>query len=167
MLFGCHEQSQRHKILSHVKTPRNIARLPGGIFWREPWPGELRWFQDHTHVAGFAVRPSHVVLNPYVNLKPRALRSVLLNESVRIFLWRNRNYSPLQILTPWQRKKFQYYGAARYQSETILARIVAKDPSSGIPSAAQKMAAHRVAKALGVHGIIRLGSCRSWLKGIA
>lgn len=118
---------------------RTLARLPGGARWRTAYPSENAWFAENLVVAGFAIRAAELVLNPYLRRQPRQRRSVLLNEAVRIYLWRKP--APRIWLTLQQRRRFTGYGQLRDQGDTVLARLVARDPSAGTPSAQQKKVA--------------------------
>jgi hypothetical protein len=128
------------------RRPRTLRRLPGRVFWRQPWDDEAVWFATHPEVAGFASTGGEVVLNPSLRLSPRQLRSVLLNETVRVILRRRRFICPTFSLSPWQRLRFANYGTKRDQRHTIIARLIAGDPSAGVPSAVQKRLASVVVR---------------------
>lgn len=129
-------------------APRTLARLPGGALWRSTYPSEAEWFAHHLSVAGFATRQGEVVLNPYLARRPKQRRSVLLNEATRVYLWRRK--SPRIWLNPEQKTRFASYGRIIDQVHTVIARLVAADPSAGRPSAAQRRAACQVSRALGL-----------------
>ncbi len=128
--------------------PRTFARLPGGALWRSPYPSEAEWFARHLVVAGFATRRGEVVLNPYLVRRPKQRSSVLLNEAIRVYLWRRRG--PRILLNPEQRRRFEGYGRPTDCSDTVIARLVARDSSAGKPSAHQRWLARIVGARLGV-----------------
>ena len=128
--------------------PRTLARLPGGALWRSPYPSEAEWFARHLIVAGFATRQGEVVLNPHLVRRPKQRRSVLLNEATRVYLWRRR--CPRIWLNPEQRRRFEGYGRPTDCSDTVIARLIARDPSAGKSNASQRWLSRIVGARLGV-----------------
>ena len=128
--------------------PQTLRRLPGGALWRQPWAGEAAWFHANPDVAGFAADDGSVVLNPYLRLSPRQLRSVLLNEATRIVLRCRRRASPAFFLNLWQRARFADYGTEIDRGHTVVARLVARDPSAGVPTAAQSRLVRRIRRSM-------------------
>ena len=128
------------------KRPRNLGLLPGGAIWRKPWAEEAAWFAANPQVSGFVAEDNRVVLNENTQLRPRQLRTVLVNEAVRAYLRRRGCFLPMTFLTPFQRRRFAAYGRPVYCAHTVIARIVAGDPSGGCPTTQQRRLARTLRK---------------------
>jgi len=142
-------------MLHHAKRhqSRTLAKLPGGAFWRQPWPAEVTWLRQNINISGYADISGSVVVNPFFMGKPSALSAVLLNEAVRVFIWRRRRLAPMLALTPIQRRNFGKYGKKRDQIDTVLARLVTADPSAGVPNLSQRRVVIVLNKALKLYAI--------------
>jgi len=135
------------------RQPRTLAKLPGGAFWRQPWPAEVTWLRQNINISGYADISGSVVVNPFFMGKPSALSAVLLNEAVRVFIWRRRRLAPMLALTPIQRRNFEKYGKKRDQIDTVLARLVTADLSAGSPNCSQRRVVAILNKALKIYAI--------------
>lgn len=100
---------------------------------RRPFPAELEWFSRENTIAGYSAEDDQVVLNPYADLSRAQFASVLHNEAIRIFM-RKLSLRPDIDLHHDQIAKFagtpyeHNFDALR---ETIIARIISRDPSAG------------------------------------
>ncbi len=94
---------------------------------RPPYQSELDYFLSNPNVAGMATEDNRVIFNPTLPEKSR--ESVFMNELARIAL-RNRMQVPEFSLTPRQDERFRDYGKPEDIRSTILARILAGDPSA-------------------------------------
>lgn len=128
--------------------PSKLAYLPGGAIWTKPYYEENNWFASNRNVSGFSTEDGRVVLNPFVYLWPNEITSVLINESVRVFLTRNPIVIPSFSITQWQKHAFCDYGCSKNIRHTIIARLVANDPSAGRPDQFQKKIAYSLSKKL-------------------
>jgi hypothetical protein len=100
---------------------------------RKPFPSELKWFSREMTVAGYCAEDEQVVLNPYVDLSRPQLACVLRNEAVRIFM-RKLSLRPDIDLHHDQIAAFAgtpYEHDIDALRETIIARVVSRDPSAG------------------------------------
>lgn len=100
---------------------------------RKPFPAELIWFSREMTVAGYCTEDEQIVLNPYLNLSRPQLASVLRNEAVRIFM-RKLCLRPDIDLHHDQIAAFTgtpYEHDIDALRETIIARVVSRDPSAG------------------------------------
>ena len=92
-----------------------------------------------------------MVLNPQIRMRRRQLRAVLVNEAVRLLLARRPDACPTFFLTLEQQWRFRAYGGGSAdRSRTVMARLVARDPSAGRPSTAQRRLARLIAARLGL-----------------
>ena len=112
---------------------------------RTPNTRELKFFTENPMVGGMVVEDSAVVINPFKQWKPEERNSVLTNESMRLFM-RHHNVKPKFKLTEEQTNFFRnnrtntgsdYIDNPSELRETIIARILAGDPSSGVATREQ------------------------------
>lgn len=129
-----------------MADPREALR--GAYPLRRPYPSEEQFFAGRPEVAGYAAEDRAVVLNPYSGLGPDAKRSVWTNEAARHHMAQGGLRSLFDFpLTDSQRQFFKptEYGmnpqAARH---TVVARIIAGDPSAGPYTPEQQAAAESV-----------------------
>lgn len=119
---------------------RLSSRLPFGVPLREKlFDTEDSFFRKNPHVAGMAAEDDHVILNPYSSLSGEERDSVAVNEAARVHMRKNK-IAPTFGVTDQQRKSFSgtaYENDEHSMKETIAARIYAKDPSAGEPTAEQ------------------------------
>lgn len=123
---------------------------------------ELKFFQDNPMVGGMADFDSGtVVINPFRQWKPEERNSILTNESMRLFM-RHNNVKPAFKLTEEQTNLFRnnrtnngsdYIDNPSELQETIIARILSGDPSSGEPTQEQLNIAEDIIRLLGERGI--------------
>ena len=127
---------------------------------RTPNTGELKFFTDNPMVGGMVVEDS-VVINPFKQWKPEERNSILTNESMRLFM-RHNNIKPEFNVTEEQTNFFRnnrtntgsnYIDNPSELRETIIARIIAGDPSSGTPTKDQIDIAENIINLLKEKGI--------------
>jgi hypothetical protein len=109
---------------------------------RPLYSGEESYFKANPNVAGMATEDNYVVLNPYSNLSPQQQSSVKANEAARLYM---RQFgTPDVSLTNEQQANLAgttYANAPKEaQQATILARVLSKDKSGGIPTMEQSEA---------------------------
>jgi hypothetical protein len=112
---------------------------PLRFFVRRPSPDELTWFKVNPDIAGYASEDNYVVLNPFSKLTITESASIVINEGVRLMM-RAFKLAPHFQITATQRKRFSntiYESNSISLCETILARIIAGDPSSENPTELQ------------------------------
>ncbi len=104
-----------------------------------PTKTEQEFFRNRPDIAGMArADNSGVVLSPFFKGSAAARQSVITNESARIFM-RTRGVRPDFDLTEEQAERFESYSPdLQDKRETVAARILAGDPSSGTPTKSQK-----------------------------
>jgi hypothetical protein len=113
---------------------------------RTPNTGELKFFTENPMVGGMAdFNSGTVVINPFKQWKPEERNSILTNESMRLFM-RHHNVKPKFKLTEEQTNLFSnnrtnngsdYIDNPTELQETIITRILAGDPSSGVATREQ------------------------------
>ncbi len=98
---------------------------------REPFDSERAFFKKDPTVAGYASEDGRIVLNPYSDPDMVDMRGVAMNEASRLYLRESK--TPLNFkLTPRQMQSFKgtpYEGNTQAQMETLIGRIISKDPS--------------------------------------
>ncbi len=104
---------------------------------REPYESELKYFKKNPQVAGMATEDERVIFNPYSSVHPEHSDSIYQNEASRIFMRKSKN-RPKFKLTNQQKKTFKDYGDEQDIRETIAARILSGDESSGEATSEQK-----------------------------
>ena len=104
---------------------------------RNLFPGEVEYFKKNPHVSGMAAEDGSVILNPNSKLSDKERKSVIQNESSRIFM-KNKEHKPSFKITDQQRESFKNYGTEQDIKETIAARILSGDPSAGISTEEQQ-----------------------------
>ncbi len=118
-------------------------KLPKGVSMRKPYEGEMDYFSKNREVSGMATEDGKVILNPYSNLKPEEYQSVAVNESARLLMRQNPSLVPDFELTDQQVRMLDtgtYRNADPVDRRaTIAARLLAGDPSGGVPTAEQTM----------------------------
>jgi hypothetical protein len=122
-------------------APRSKSRINAilGYATRPATRAERDWFSRNLRVAGYAAEDRAIVLNPCRKLSKQERRSVCLNEAIRL-LMREWSVVPEVALT---KKQLSLFRGTAYQDDdaalrqTVIARIIAGDPSSGAPTAEQ------------------------------
>jgi hypothetical protein len=109
---------------------------------RPLYSGEDSYFKANPQTAGMATDDNYVILNPYSNLSPQQLSNVQANEAARLYM---REFgTPNVSLTNEQQSNLagtNYKDAdEEARKATILARILSKDSSGGIPTLEQQEA---------------------------
>lgn len=121
----------------------SYIKLPKGAAMREPYEGELKYFEKNVKVAGMATEDGKVILNPYAGLKPQEYQSVAINESARLLMKKDPSLVPDFELTDQQNTMLDtstYRNASdEDRRATIAARLLAEDPSGGIPTSEQQL----------------------------
>lgn len=114
---------------------------------------EHLYFMNNPNVAGMAADDGSVVLNPYIAMPIQQERSVYENELARLFM-RETGVPPVEI-TPEQNA---FLDGNTYRNAnpddrraTILARILAGDPSSGRPTQNQLEAVEEMRRRMTEH----------------
>lgn len=112
----------------------------------EVWPSFLQelFFRSTPEVGGMANFDSGTVsANPYSSLPARSQDSVMENERARLLM---RDFGrPKFKLTPEQKAAFaEYSPRPKDRKDTVMARIVSGDPSSGKPSERQESVADQL-----------------------
>jgi len=157
-------------LINEARKPQILGRRWGRIgransvdfseLERAPNTGELKFFTDNPMVGGMVVEDS-VVINPFKQWKPEERNSILTNESIRLFMRRN-NIKPKFNVTEEQTNFFRnnrtntgsnYIDNPSELRETIIARIIAGDPSSGTPTKDQIDIAENIINLLKEKGI--------------
>jgi hypothetical protein len=118
---------------------------------RQPYPGELQYFQQNPRVGGMATEDGRIILNPYSPLKPHEQAAVAQNEAARLAM---RGMAPPPVMTKDQSGYLatvhdgQPYGGGNdtAQRETIIGRYLSGDPSAGQMSPEQTSYAAEVAR---------------------
>ena len=119
-----------------------------GYELREPFPGETKYFKENPKVTGMATEDGKITINPFADLSEEEKQSVIKNEATR--LWIRDNKPDLNFdLTPEQKKFFEgtEYGKpenSEHAKATIVARIIAGDPSAGTPTQQQRAAVDQI-----------------------
>lgn len=106
---------------------------------RQPYEGELKYFQTNPTVAGMATEDNKIILNPYSQNSPEEQQAVARNEAIRLFL-KEMEYTPSFDLTKQQQSFFkgsEYEKNPEEAKKSIIARILSGDPSVGKASAQQ------------------------------
>ncbi len=99
---------------------------------RKPFDEEKKWFFKNLHIAAYASDDFFIVINPYTKLNQTEINSVCINEGLRLFM-REKNIVPKISLTKKQKEFFMntpYEGKKVEIRQTIIARIISKDPSA-------------------------------------
>jgi hypothetical protein len=113
------------------------------------YPGEDEFFRTNTGVAGMAAEDDRIILNPYAKLSSGEFDAVARNEYARIAM-RRLGLSPPGA-TPAQKKSFAgtaYGNNDEALAQTIIARILSGDPSSGDATPEQQSFADELKKRL-------------------
>ena len=123
--------------------PGNGWQFGGDSLVREKlYPGEHEYFGSHPKTRAMAADDNRVILNPYAGLTDNARQSLVQNEMARILMRTGQVPRPAYQLTPEQQAALaqtEYAGAPEQaRRETIAARLLAGDPSGGMPSGDQK-----------------------------
>lgn len=114
---------------------------------RGPSESELKFFQSRPDVAGYAAPDGTVVINPFgvASTDKRARESVLKNERVRHFLWETKPNLRFDLTEEQKNKLGKDYAAnEEAQRHTVLARLLAGDPSLEPYTDEQKKAAEEM-----------------------
>lgn len=101
---------------------------------RGPFDSEMSYFKANPHVAGMmGQEDDNVVLNPYSGSSPQEQESVVKNEMARIWM-RQNEFQPSFQVTPEQQQMFSgtdYADKPMESRQSLIARMLAKDPSAG------------------------------------
>lgn len=125
---------------------------------REPYMGELDYFQTNPSVTGMATQDGAIILNPFSNLKNSERKAVLVNEAARLYM-RENDIIPDFEITPEQRNQFTNTPYAKDElllKRTIAARILSGDPSAGEITLEQRRWVEHLQKGLKTHKEIPL-----------
>ena len=124
-----------------------MCHLIGGIPLRLASREEEEFFRLRPSVAGLAADDNSVVINYSATLSVAQFEAVMLNEAARVFM---RKYGPRPNfpLTPEQETTFAGYGTLQDIRETVVARLLSKDPSAGQPSVEQELFASKLLAAM-------------------
>ncbi len=115
--------------------PRNYY----GYNVREPYKGELDYFNKNPNVSGMATEDKSIILNPFSKLNSQQQESVARNEAIRLWL-KDKQINPDFAITPEQQKLFKgtsYEKDEMALKHTILGRMLTNDPSVGSPTQEQ------------------------------
>ena len=100
---------------------------------REPFQGELDYFDKNRNVTGMAAEDNKIILNPYSSLNEQQKDSVIKNEATRILIRTGQVEKPSFDLTEEQNK---YLDNSTYKNAgeddrkaTIAARLFTGDTS--------------------------------------
>lgn len=99
---------------------------------RKPYPEEAEWFSKNLNIAAYSSDDYFIVINPYLKLNSAERNSLCINEGARLFMRKNKIIPKIR-LTNEQKKYFKgtvYEGNSIAVRQTIIARIIAKDPSA-------------------------------------
>lgn len=107
-----------------------MTKFPQFPLLRDPNESELSYFKQNPNVAGMATEDQKVIFNPFSNVHPKGSESIYKNEAARIFM-RQGKLRPSYALTKEQEERFKGYGEPQDIKETIAARALSGDPSSG------------------------------------
>lgn len=116
---------------------------------KDLYPNEIVFFKNNPTVSGMAAEDGNIVLNPYSKLSEKELRSVTINEAVRLFM-RNRNINPSFNMTTDQVRYFKnspYGSDFNAMRQSIVGRIISGDPSIN-PTEEQLLFSKGIAKQL-------------------
>ena len=129
--------------------------LPQSVYGyavRAPFKSEDAYFLLNPRVTGMAAEDGKVVLNPHSGLSYEQKVAVAKNEAIRLFM-RENNVDPQFKVTPEQMKSFagtEYgkKGNEGFMRQTIVARILTGDPSSGDATEEQRKVARGIMQQL-------------------
>lgn len=97
---------------------------------RDPYESEVNFFKENPNVAGMATEDERVIFNPYSKVHPEHSENIYKNEASRIFM-KKSGFTPRFDLTPEQIELFKEYGDLDDIRQTIAARALSGDESSG------------------------------------
>ncbi len=127
----------------------------GGGAVRQPHAQEIEYFKVNPGVAGMATEDGRVVLNPFIDLKPQERESVVLNEMARLKMREEmQSQRPDFKLTPQQIRGLMgtpYQDNPQASRETIAARLLSGDPSSGLQTFDQMDFVRGLAARMGIN----------------
>jgi hypothetical protein len=115
-----------------------------GYFSRKPVQEEILWFRENQNITGYASDDGCIVINPFSTLNKKEITSVCINEALRLFM-RDHKINPKIKLTKKQTNFFigtAYEGRIIETKQTIVARIIAGDPSAQDVTPTQRMVAN-------------------------
>lgn len=110
---------------------------------RPPYPGEDAFFRRNPNVGGMAAEDGKITLNPHSALTPAERQAVARNEAVRLHQ-RDLGIRYTFPITDAQRASFAggpYASDDQPVRQTIVARALSGDPSSGTLTDDQRSAA--------------------------
>lgn len=121
----------------------SFIKLPKGIEMRQPYKGELDYFNKNPKVAGMATEDGKVILNPYTGLKPEEYQSVATNEAARVLIKKDPSLKPDFELTE---RQVSFLDSSTYRNasdedrkSTIAARLLSGDPSAAPATSEQTL----------------------------
>lgn len=117
-----------------------------GYFSRKPIQEEILWFRENQNITGYASDDGFIVINPFSTLNKKEITSVYINEALRLFM-RDHKINPKIKLTKKQINFFvgtAYEGRIIETKQTIVARIIAGDPSAQDVTPTQRMVANEI-----------------------
>ena len=130
----------------------SFIKLPKGAEMRKPYESEMQYFEQNRNVAGMATEDGKVILNPFSGLKPEEYQSVAVNESARLLMKKDPSLVPNFDLTDQQIRMLDtgtYRNADQADRRaTIAARLLAGDPSGGVPTSEQQVFVQSLRKRL-------------------
>jgi hypothetical protein len=109
---------------------------------------EVLWLSKNPSVAGYASDDGYIVINPFSTLNKNEVNSVCINEALRLFM-RDHQITPRIKITKKQKNFFMgtaYEGRVIETKQTIVARIIAGDPSAQDVTPTQRMVANEIFK---------------------
>ncbi len=119
-----------------------------GYFSRKPVQEEILWFKKNQSITGYASDDGFIVINPFSTLNKKEIAAVCINEALRLFM-RDHKINPKIKLTKKQTNFFMgtaYEGKIIETKQTIVARIIAGDPSAQDVTLTQRMVANEICR---------------------
>ena len=101
---------------------------------RLPYDNELMYFMQNRNTPAMAAEDNRVTFNPHSGLSPQQLNAVLQNELSRLTM--RKAMPPFKTdVTSQQQRSFMgtpYENDPVNMLQTILARVLSRDPSAGV-----------------------------------
>ena len=118
-------------------------------------PEEQEFFRSNPQNAGMAADDGRIILNPYSKRTSQEMQSVAQNEAVRLYM-QEKDYAPTFALT-LEQQAMPHFATGEYskpenateRNASIVARLVAGDPSAGTPTPEQQQWADRIRTEIG------------------
>ncbi len=119
---------------------------------RKPLSDEDRYFKENPNVSGMAADDGKIILNAYSKLTPEERNSVARNEAARLYMRETGmkfNFPVPQIdQAPFKGSVYADPKNLHHLQSTVVARIIAGDPSVGTATTEQITAADKIRSAL-------------------